>query len=390
IRAEDLVTGGCMKISRLIVAASLAIAVLVPAFGEPAADSARAASQPASAAPRFSREKITGIIANARKIVTQNGVEELLEVPLGGAKQWISVRGRDRANPVLLMIHGGPASPEMPTSWYFQNGWEDYFTVVQWDQRGSGKTYNANDPKTIQPTLSLARITADAGELVQYLRSRYGKQKIFVLGHSWGSLVGLSLARQHPEWLYAYVGMGQVINGREGEHVGYEETLRIAEATGNSQAVKDLQALAPYPNADGSLPVAKVDGERKWSVEFGGLTWGRKNLDYYFDLTPFSPEYTDADLAAIDKGSQLSLARLLPDLAGFNFSEVTEWRCPIILFLGRHDLTTPSVVASAWLERVHAPQKKLIWFENSAHMMMVEEPGRMLVHLVEDVRPLAK
>jgi proline iminopeptidase len=338
----------------------------------------------------YSRAQVTAIIADARKIVSTNGVEELLEIPLGGTKQWISVRGRDRTNPILLMIHGGPASPEMPTSWYFQSGWEDYFTVVQWDQRGSGKTYNANDPKVIAPTLSLERIADDAAELVQYLRSRYGKEKVFVLGHSWGSVVGLQLARQHPEWLYAYVGMGQVISGKAGEHVGYETTLRIAEATKDTKAVNELKSIAPYPNADGTLPLEKINLERNWSVAYGGLTWGRTNLNYYSNLTEFAPEYSLADIAAINQGAQLSLPPLLPYLLGFDYSGVTEWRCPIIMFAGRHDFTTPSVVVADWFARIHAPEKKLIWFENSAHMMMMEEPGRMLVHLVEDVRPLAK
>jgi pimeloyl-ACP methyl ester carboxylesterase len=351
------------------------------------------AADTAKAAPgdkHFSRPEVTAIIANARKIVSGKGVEEILAIPVGGTKQWITVRGRDRANPILLMIHGGPASPEIPTSWYFQNGWEDYFTVVQWDQRGSGKTYNANDPKVIQPTLSLDRIATDAGEVVQYLRSKYGKEKIFVLGHSWGSLVGLTLAQQHPEWLYAYVGMGQVIDGKASERVGYEMTVRAAQAAADPQALSELKAIAPYPNADGSVPLEKIDKERKWSVAYGGLTWGRKDLDYYFGLTKLSPDYTEADLAAIDKGSQLSLGPLLPNLLGFDYSAVTDWRCPIIIFAGRHDSTTPSSVTAEWFQRIQAPQKKFIWFENSAHMMMVEEPGQMLVHLVEDVRPLAK
>ncbi|MGA7825411.1 MAG: alpha/beta hydrolase [Steroidobacteraceae bacterium] len=355
-----------------------------------AAENSQAAHEPGSHQTEFSRAQVTGVIANARKIVSGKGVEELLEIEIGGTKQWISVRGRDRQNPMLLMIHGGPASPEMPTSWWFQGGWEDYFTVVQWDQRGAGKTYDANDPELIRPTLSLDRITADAAEVVQYLRSRYVKKKIFVLGHSWGSLVGLKLAHEHPEWLYAYIGMGQVINGRLGEHVGYETTLRIAEQTGNARAVKELKLIAPYPNPDGSLPLDKINKERTWSVAFGGLTWGRTSLDYYSDLTQFAPEYTEADVAAIDKGSRLSLGPLLPDLINFDYSKVLEWHCPIIIFAGRHDFTTPSSVVADWFARIQAPKKQFIWFENSAHMVMVEEPGRMLVHLVEDVRPLAE
>jgi pimeloyl-ACP methyl ester carboxylesterase len=370
--------------------ASLALALgITVAFACHAAEPAQQGSA-GNGEKRFSRGEITGIIADARKIVSGKGVEELLEIPIGGTRQWISVRGRDRANPILLMIHGGPASPEIPTSWYFQNGWEDYFTVVQWDQRGSGKSYNANDPKLIQPTLSLDRITEDAGEVVQYLRSRYGKEKVFVLGHSWGSLVGLQLARRHPQWLYAYIGMGQIIDAVAGERAGYEQTLRDAQAAGNAQAVSELQSIAPYPEPDGRILLEKIDKERKWSVIYGGLTWGRAGLDYYYNLTQLSPDYTEGDIAAIDKGSRLSLGPLLPFMMGFNYSRVTQWQCPIIIFAGRHDYTTPSSVVAEWFARVHAPAKKFIWFENSAHMMMVEEPGRMLVHLVEDVRPFAK
>ena len=343
-----------------------------------------------SAEKTYTRAQVTSIIGEARKIVSPNGVEELLEIPIGGTQQWISVRGRDRRNPVLLMIHGGPASPEMPSSWFFQNGWEDYFTVVQWDQRGSGKSYSANDPKVIQPTLTLQRMVDDAVEVIQFLRTRYAKDKVFVLGHSWGSVIGVGLAQQHADLLYAYIGTGQWISGTENEEVSYLDTLRAAEAAGNQHAIEELKAIAPYPEADGSLPLAKIGTERKWSVILGGLTYGRSTYGYYENLFQLSPEYTDQDVAAIDKGSELSLGPLLPVMAGLNYNRVTQFKCPILLFEGRHDDTTPAQIAAKWLERVRAPAKKIIWFENSAHMAMVEEPGRFLIHLVQDARPYAE
>jgi pimeloyl-ACP methyl ester carboxylesterase len=338
----------------------------------------------------FTRAEVTAIVADARKIVSANGIEELLEISVAGTKQWISVRGRDRRNPVLLMIHGGPASPEMPTSWAFQSGWEDFFTVVQWDQRGSGKSYGTNDPAMIAPTLNLERITEDAGEVVQYLRQRYAKEKIFVLGHSWGSIVGLNLAQRHPEWLFGYVGMGQIVSGKDNERASYALTLRAADAAGNSQALSELRALAPYPEADGTLPLAKLEVERKWAVTFGGLSYGRDGLGYYLNLAYLSPEYTAEDIEAIGKGSHLSLSPLWAEVMRFDYADITRFRCPIFIFAGRHDFTTPSEVAAAWLKRVRAPRKQIIWFENSAHMMMVEEPGQVLLHLVKDVRPLAR
>ena len=156
----------------------------------------------------FTQDTARSIVRELQKVVTPGGIDQQIEIDIGGIKQWITIRGRDLNNPILLFIHGGPAAPEMPTSWTFQNPWEDYFTVVQWDQRGAGKTYNANDPKKIAPTITVQRMEQDAQEVVQYLRKTYHKDKIFVLGHSWGSFLGLELAKEHPEWLYAYVGMG--------------------------------------------------------------------------------------------------------------------------------------------------------------------------------------
>src|ERR1700731_2383366 len=141
----------------------------------------------------FSRAKATLIIADARKIVTPNGVERLEKVRIGGIEQWVSIRGTDKRNPVLLFIHGGPGYVSIPMSWWFSRGWEEYFTVVQWDQRGAGKTYLINDPKSVAPTLTLERMVADTEEMISWVRKDLGKQKIFVLGHSWGSYLDSKL-----------------------------------------------------------------------------------------------------------------------------------------------------------------------------------------------------
>jgi pimeloyl-ACP methyl ester carboxylesterase len=338
----------------------------------------------------FTQNDARKIIAQLQKVVSPNGVDEQIEIPVGRTKQWITVRGRDLKNPILLFIHGGPAAPEMPTSWTFQNPWEDFFTVVQWDQRGSGKTYNANDPKVIAPTLSTDRMEKDAEEVVQYLRAKYHKKKIFVLGHSWGSNLGLLLAERHPEWLYAYIGMGQMIDTDASEKESYEATLAIAQARHDAEAIKELKSIAPYPEPDGSVVLDKLNIERKWSVKFGGLTYNRDNYAYYYNASELSPDYTDADLDAIHNGSQMSLHALLKEFAAVNYENVTDFKCPIIIFNGRHDETVSSKVTAAWFARVHAPVKKLFWFENSAHMMQIEQPGLMLMRLVNDVRPLDK
>ena len=118
----------------------------------------------------------------------------------------MNARGADRDNPVLVYIHGGPGAVEMPFAWSFQRPWEDYFTVVQWDQRGAGRSYPLNDPARLAPTLTIDRYRDDAIELIDLLRRRYGKRKVFLLGHSWGSIVGLSVAAKRPDLLYGVRG----------------------------------------------------------------------------------------------------------------------------------------------------------------------------------------
>lgn len=329
------------------------------------------------------------VIREARAIQQPRGVEELREVEIGGIKQWISIRGRDRRNPILLFIHGGPASAEMPASWLYQSPWEDYFTVVQWDQRGAGKTAAANDPALVTPTITIEQMTADGEELVALLRETFSKDKIFVLGHSWGTVIGLSIAQRHPEWLHAYIGMGQVINGQENERIGYAFAQGEARRREDAQALSELAAIAPYPAADGAVTFEQILAQRKWVIGYGGLTWGRSDFTYEQNARLLSPEYTDADLAA-DQYVGASLVQLLPGLTRLDFGDVRRLDCPIFLFNGRHDYATPSSISAAWLETVSAPQKQIFWFEHSAHMMQFEQPGKVFMHLVRDIRPIAE
>jgi proline iminopeptidase len=352
-----------------------------------AAEAAAPASAAASAADW--RTPVQKILRDVRRIPSPAGIEETFPVRIGGIAQWISVRGRDRRNPILLFIHGGPASTEMPVSWLYQSGWEDYFTVVQWDQRGAGKTYVANDAATVEPTITQARMVADGEELVAWLREHYDKRKIFVLGHSWGSIIGLEVARRHPDWLHAYIGMGQMIAGPDNERLGYAWALQAARADHNEQAVKQLLAIAPYPRADGTISVDQILVQREWVIHYGGLTWGRPDFDYAQDAAKLSPDYTRQELSP-ERGIGQSLPRLLPAMMAYDVRSVTRMGCPVFIFAGRHDYETVSSLAETWLAALQAPAKGLVLFENSAHMMELEEPGKMLVHLVNDVRPLAE
>jgi proline iminopeptidase len=318
------------------------------------------------------------------RITTPDGIQRDGFVQIGGIPQFVSVRSRHRANPILLFVHGGPGLTSIPASYFYMQGWDEYFTLVQWDQRGAGKTFEANPGGE---HLTIARMEADTEELVQYLRRTYRKPKIVVLGQSWGSVPGLMLAERHPEWLYAYVGMGQVVDFPRSEKLGYQMTLDKARTAHDDNAVKSLEALAPFPQTGETH--AKLMAERRWLSKYGGVFWptGNGNED---DIVRMSPDYSDHDLVVRDRANAASVAALWPELAHVSFWNVTEFRCPIVIFEGRHDLSTSATVVGDWFPRIRAPSKKLVWFEDSSHLVYEEEPGKTLVSLVNDVLPLTR
>jgi proline iminopeptidase len=325
-------------------------------------------------------------IAAAQK-VAPGGIDELKAVRLGGINQWISVRGNDPANPILLFIHGGPGAAMMAESWTYERPWEDFFTVVQWDQRGAGKTFSSAK-RRLDKSLSIERLQADGEELIALLRQTYGKDKIFLMGHSFGSELGVRIAQHRPDWLYAYIGVGQVVNGRLNEEIGYKETLAEAERVGNKQAVKELKAIAPYPEADGTISPSKTMAERQWDVALGGMVYGQ-SVDDELLRRSMSPLYSDYDVESAEIGEEQSFNALWKPATSADFQSVTQFKCPVFIFAGAHDRTTPTTLSEAWFARVQAPTKKLFRIEHAAHYVVNEAPGEVLVDLVENVRPLA-
>ncbi|GAB2514729.1 alpha/beta fold hydrolase [Lysobacter humi (ex Lee et al. 2017)] len=350
-----------------------------------AAGSALAAECPSGE----SYDRARAVVQDLQRIVTPDGVDDTYAATIGGIAQSINVRGEDRANPMILFLHGGPASPSMPSHWQFQRPLEEYFTVAHYDQRGAGKTHRANDPQAVAGTLTLQRYVDDAIEVAEHLRAKYGKSKLILVGHSWGTVVGMKAALARPDLFHAYVGMGQVINTRENERLSFEFGLAEAKKRGDRIAVAELESIAPYP---GDRPITRdrIVTARKWPQQYGGMTAYRDGeANYYFGASLLSPEYDCADRKAFFDGNVFTLGRLLDEFLQVDFTGVTRFPIPVVMFMGRHDYTTPSAPTAAWLQRVQAPAKHGVWFEHASHMIPWEEPGHTLVSLLQHVRPLA-
>lgn len=335
-----------------------------------------------------SRGEALRIIAPLREIKSPEGMQAIETVRIGGIDQVLSIRSQDLRNPVLIYFHGGPGFVEMPLDWWWNRGWDEYFTVVHWDQRNAGKTYTAsgpNDPALLTPE----QFQKDAEEVVQWALQRFGKKKLFVLGHSWGSIMGLRLAAAHPEWLHAYIGMGQGTDLPESERRGWAWTMAQAQAAGNIEAIGELQSIAPYAAPDQPLSVEAILKQRKWLNYYGGAAWKRTGGEFEAAAIKLSPDYSDDDVRNAFRGQPAVTQAMLPAVLSTDLSDVTRLQTPLILLLGRHDMNVSSAVAAEWFAKVRAPSKRLIWFERSAHHVTSEEPGKLLHSLVTYVRPIA-
>jgi pimeloyl-ACP methyl ester carboxylesterase len=325
------------------------------------------------------------VIADLCRIPNPDAIDRTEFVELGGVPQFVSIRGRRTTNPVLIVCHGGPALPSLPSSWIWQRAVEDYFTVVNYDQRASGKSAGG---VVDDIDLSIDRYVDDLVELITWLQNELGVAKVGVLGHSWGTIIGLLVAERRPDLLWGYVGVGQVISGAENEMESFQFAVRSATADGNEEAVAELQALGEYPGVQ-PLTTERIVTCRRWAQHYGGLSAYRSDSAYFMESQDLSPYYSDEDLGLIGVGQQVTMPHVLPALLSFDARERTAFEVPLLQFLGRHDWTTPTAPVTRWFERVTAPSKDIVWFEESAHLCMFEEPGKFVVSLVNLALPHA-
>jgi pimeloyl-ACP methyl ester carboxylesterase len=314
-------------------------------------------------------------------ITAPNGIDEGKFVEIGGIEQWITIRGEDRNNPVLLFLHGGPGDATNPWSFVVFRSWLKDFTVVQWDQRGTGRTLGRSGP-SIASTLTVDRLVKDGIELAELLRKDLQKDKIILVGHSWGSILGVLMAKARPDLLYAYVGTAQVADELRNYAVAYADLLRKAEATHEQQAVVELKAVGPPPYEGGRGYAV----QRKWSNLFEGADLF---IPAMLGIALGAPGYSMHDINDWLDGQNLSGQRLFSQTSTLDSKALGgEFAVPVFVIQGAEDFTTPTGLARTFLDSIRAPRKAFVEIAGG-HFAVFMKSEVFLKELVARVRPLA-
>jgi pimeloyl-ACP methyl ester carboxylesterase len=325
-------------------------------------------------------------ITDANGKTIPGSISVIEKIKLGGQEQYVIIRGKDITKPVMLFLHGGPGSPEFTFMKSTNPAIENDFVMVYWEQRGAGKSYSKNVPVE---TMNMAQFISDTRELSIYLANRFKKDKIFIMGHSWGSLLGILTAHQYPELYYAYFGIGQVCSQYRGEKISFEWAKEQAKIQNNTKAQEALSKMT-FPD---SLASSKVWGdflmkERNYVSQLGGgVTHKMTSMLPLVGMVLNAKEYTVTDKMNFMKGSMFSLKHLWPEVMQKNlFRDIDSMRIPVYIFQGRYDNQTPYPIAKEFFNQLKAPVKEFYTFENSAHSPAMEEADKFNAIVLEKTK----
>jgi len=314
-------------------------------------------------------------------ITTPNGIVEERFIKIGGIDQWITIRGEDRHNPVLFFVHGGPGSTYSIFAPLLRS-WEKDLTLVQWDQRGAGKTFRKNG-KVGTGSLTFERLVQDGIEIAEFLRNHLG-QPIILVGSSVGSITGTMMAKQRPDLFAAYVGTDQNSSPDAGE-LSYQLTLEWLRASGNTRGVKAVEKLGARK---GHLTRREFTQLHQWTIK-ANSTIPNMILDIMLPAMLTSPDHTLGDLMDIFKGMNFSTDQLFHELMTADLRKLgMRFEVPFFIFQGDTDAITPTASAKAYFDELEAPHKEFVLIKQAGHLAAFARPEQFLNRLLQRVRPL--
>lgn len=301
-------------------------------------------------------------------------------VSINSTKYYLRIRTCNTDNPVVLFLHGGCGSPDRAQVMKYQSPLATNFTLVAFDQRGSGYAYNKKEAKTLDLTKEI--YVNDVHNVVDYLKQKFNKQKIIIVGHSFGSVLGVWYVQQYPNDVLAYVGVGQCVDYIENEKLSYAWTLQEAEKVGDNKSVAILKRIgAPLDNGKYKNEHQKsLMKQRAVLHKLGGATYSNRKpywQELLFHEVPIMlKEYSFCGMIKYVKGLSYSpnttLAKTNPDF----MNTAKKLDVPVYLLLGHHDMNCVYTLAEKWFEQLEAPDKKIVWFESSAHSPQWEESDK--------------
>ena len=313
----------------------------------------------------------------------QGSISEKILVEINGVEQGMFIKGEDISNPVLLFLHGGPGMPEYFLTRNYPTGLEKEFMVVWWDRRGAGLSFNPDIPPE---TMTVEQSIQDTLAVTNYLRQRFGKEKIYLMGHSGGSFIGIQAAAREPELYHAYIGIAQMAYQVKSEKLAYEYMLPRFRESGNTRMARILEEnpvtlTVPLPAAYAS---ARDEAMHTLGV---GTTRDMKSVVTGIFLPSWQfPEYTLAEKINLWRGKIFSHGILWNEMIATDLTQqVTELEIPVYFLHGVYDYTCSYPLAKSYFELIHAPLKGFYTFEQSAHSPIFEEPEKVLGILKQDV-----
>ena len=319
--------------------------------------------------------------------ILSGSISEKVFVNIGGVRQGMFIRSRDLKNPVLLYVHGGPAFPNYFLIDKYSPGLEDYFTVCYWEQRGGGLSYT---PEVTLESMNFAQLASDAIEVTNYLRERFGKEKIYIIAHSGGTPFAIMAAAKAPQLFYAYIGMSQITNQAESEKIAYRYMLEQYTASGNIKAVEEFRKYPLLDSDNYTVPFYKslIRDESMHELGIGTMRNMRSVFKDVFVPVWFCKAYTLREKINIwaSKFSFIKKTKLIDELFATNIpSIIPKLEIPVYFFSGKYDLTVNRDLSKSYFENLKAPVKGFYTFEKSAHSPVFEEPQRVKEIMFNDV-----
>lgn len=298
-----------------------------------------------------------------------NSIAELTELEFNGRKQWVSIRGWDKDKPVLLFLAGGPGGTQMAAVRHELSELEKHFVVVNWDQPGSGKSYRAQKTKNI----TVDTYVQDGYALTEYLKERFDEEKIYLVGESWGSALGIFLIDKYPQSYHAFIGTGQMIDFEETERLDYKKAIEIAEEKCDTLFIKNLKKKGEPPYY-GNKVTFKSAKYLNYLSAYMARNPEISNAGYNTLRDLASPEYGILDKLYFFLGLVNTFNDVYQKLYDIDLREdYTTLDVPVYFFIGRHDINAPTALVEEYERILTAPEKKLIWFEHSGHSPWINE-----------------